>query len=33
MIEDTADYLYSELHKQGAFEARSKPASPALLKP
>ena len=25
MIEDTADYLYSELHKQGAFDAKPRP--------
>jgi hypothetical protein len=24
MIEDTADYLYSELHKQGAFDAKAR---------
>ena len=26
MIEDTADYLYAELHKQGAFDPSSRPA-------
>jgi len=25
MIEDTADYLYAELHNQGAFESQSRP--------
>ena len=33
MIEDTADYLYSELHKQGAFDTRPRPTHPASNEP
>ncbi|MFM2007793.1 MAG: hypothetical protein RLZZ09_3448 [Pseudomonadota bacterium] len=33
MIEDTADYLYAELHKQGAFSASTRPPARAGVAP